>query len=181
MDQLLKMAADAGMTKEQGKAASGGIFSLVKKTLDSGDYNKILQKIPEIKGVVVSNHEESTKNAAASGQGGDGGLAASTMSALGSSGAGGSAGGVAALFTALSSKGVNAKELSAFIPQLTSFVQWQCGADIGKILRVSAAATAAEGAAPDVAKEEAHAGAFVRVMCKPRTGNSIVSGRYFLK
>jgi hypothetical protein len=66
MDQLLKMAADAGMTKEQGKAASGGIFSLVKKTLDSGDYNKILQKIPEIKGVVVSNHEESTKNAAAS-------------------------------------------------------------------------------------------------------------------
>jgi hypothetical protein len=61
MDQLLKMAADAGMTKEHGKAASGGIFSLVKKTLDSGDYNKILQKIPEIEGL-VSEQSAITKN-----------------------------------------------------------------------------------------------------------------------
>jgi hypothetical protein len=150
MDQLLKMAADSGMTKEQGQAATGGIFSLVKKGLDSGDFNKILKMIPEVEGL-VQEHEKSTKAAATTG---GGGLVGSAMTALGSNGAddgaaaaGGSAGGIASLLAMLSSQGVSAKELNKFMPQVVSHVQTQCGVDISKILGVSGATPSTGGTA----------------------------------
>jgi hypothetical protein len=153
MDQLLKMAADSGMTKEQGQAATGGIFSLVKEALDAGDFNKIVKTIPELEGL-VQEHETSTKAAAATDGGGAGGLLGSAMSALGSSGAsgsapaaGGSAGGIASLLAMLSSHGVSAKELNTFMPQVVSLVKTQCGVDISKILGVSGATSSAEGTA----------------------------------
>jgi hypothetical protein len=152
MDQLLKMAADSGMTKEQGQAATGGIFSLVKGALDSGDFNKIVKMIPEVEGL-VQEHETSTKAAAATDGGGAGGLLGSAMSALGSSGgaaggsapaAGGSAGGIASLLAMLSSHGVTAKQLNAYMPQVVSLVKTQCDVDISKVLGVSGAAPSAE-------------------------------------
>jgi hypothetical protein len=146
MDQLLKIAADSGMTKEQGQAATGGIFSLVKEALDSGDFNKIVKMIPEVEGL-VQKHEISTKAADATDGGGAGGLLGSAMSALGSSGAGSSAGaGITSLLAMLSSHGVTVKELNAFMPQVVSLVKTQCGVDISKILVVSGATPSAEGA-----------------------------------
>jgi hypothetical protein len=157
MDQLLKMAADSGMTKEQGEAATGGIFSLVKKGLDSGDFSKIVKKIPEVEGL-IKEHETSTK---AAGTGGAGDLVGSAMSAIGGgkSGAGGSAdtaggsaGGIASLLASLSSKGVSAKELNKFMPQVVSLVKTQAGVDISKILGVSA--TPSTGGTADPASAE---------------------------
>jgi hypothetical protein len=149
MDQLLKMAADSGMTKEQGEAATGGIFSLVKKGLGSGDFNKIVKMIPEVEGL-IKEHETSTKAAT----GGAGDLVGSAMSAIGGgkSGAGGSAdtvggtaGGVASLLATLSSQGISAKELNKFMPQVVSLVKTQAGVDISKILGVSGVTPSTEG------------------------------------
>jgi hypothetical protein len=146
MDQLLKMAADSGMTKEQGEAATGGIFSLVKKQLASGDFNKIVKMIPEVEGL-VKEHETSTK--AATTEGGAGGMLGSAMAAAGDT-AGGSAGGIASLLSSLSSKGVTAKEMNKFMPQVVSLVKNQSGVDIGKILGVSGSTpSTGEAAAPE--------------------------------
>jgi hypothetical protein len=159
MDQLLKMAADSGMTKEQGEAATGGIFSLVKKGLNSGDFNKIVKVIPEVEGL-IKEHDTSTKAAT----GGAGDLVGSAMSAIGGgkSGAGaggsadtagGSAGGVASLLATLSSQGVSAKELNKFMPQVVSLVKTQAGVDISKILGVSGATPSTGGTAAPASAE----------------------------
>lgn len=153
MDQLLKMAADSGMTKEQGEAATGGIFSLVKKELASGDFSKIAKKIPEIEGL-IKKHEASTKDAAGSA----GAAVGSAVSALGgkSSGAGaggsadtagGSASAIASLLAMLSSQGITAKELNSFMPKVVSMVKSQAGVDISKILGVSGETPSTGGAA----------------------------------
>jgi hypothetical protein len=147
MDQLLKMAADSGMTKEQGEAATGGIFSLVKKQLDSGDFNKIVKMIPEVEGL-VKEHETSTK-ATTTDAGGAGGMLGSAMAAAGDKAdtAGGSAGGIASLLASLSSKGVSAKEMNKFMPQVVTLVKTQSGVDIGKILGVSGSTPSTGGTA----------------------------------
>jgi hypothetical protein len=156
MDQLLKMAADSGMTKEQGEAATGGIFSLVKKGLSSGDFSKITKMIPEVEGL-IKEHETSTKDA-----GGAGDVVGSAMSAMGggktgaggsADTAGGSAGGIASLLASLSSKGVSAKELNKFMPQVVSMVKTQAGVDISKILGVSAATPSTGGTADPASSE----------------------------
>ena len=133
MDQILKLASNAGLTQEQGEATTGGIMSLVKKTLGSNDYKKILEKIPEIGGL-VTKHEESTRDG-----GGEGDLMGSLMSSLGSSG--GTAGGVAGLLATLQKQGINANEVNKFMPQLASFVQKTCGVDVSSMLGFSASST----------------------------------------
>jgi hypothetical protein len=142
MDQLLKLATDSGMTKEQGETATGGIFSMVKKTLESGHFDSITEKFPEIKGL-VGKYEDDTR-AAGESSGSGGGLASSIMSSLGGSG------GIAGLMAQLSSKGVDASQVSKFLPEITSFVQKNCGVDIGSVLGGASAdsgtAPAAEGA-----------------------------------
>jgi hypothetical protein len=165
MDQLLKMAADSGMTKEQGEAATGGIFSLVKKQLASGDFKKIVKMIPQVEGL-VKEHETSTK---AANTGGAGGMLGSAMAAAGGTAdtAGGSAGGIASLLTSLSSKGVTAKELNKFMPQVVSLVKTQSGVDIGKILGVSGATpSTGDTAAPTSAESKNPMGRFMGMFGK---------------
>ena len=141
MDSLLKMAADAGMTQEQGEAATGGIFALIKKNLDSGQYTQILEKIPGIDGL-VNKHEEATSRDASS----EGGLMGSLTSALGSSSG---AGGIAGLLAVLGKQGISAKSVNAYLPQIAPFIKKQCGIDISSILGVrssSASRTSGEAA-----------------------------------
>jgi hypothetical protein len=135
MDQLLKMAGDAGMTQEQGKAATGGIMSLAKKTLDSGDFSKIIAKVPEIEGLVDKHDDNSSARAGGEEtSGGDGGgFMGSAMSIFSSSGAGG----VADLLASLQKQGISPKEMNAFMPQLSSFIKSQCGVDINSVLGLS--------------------------------------------
>jgi hypothetical protein len=143
MDSILKMAADAGMTKEQGEAATGGIFSLVKKNLESRQYKQILEKIPGLDGL-VNKHEVASRDAASSG-----GLMGSLTSALESSGGG--AGGIAGLMAVLGKQGISANSVSSFLPQVAPLVQKQCGIDISSILGVpstpSASGTGSSGEA----------------------------------
>jgi hypothetical protein len=142
MDSILKMAADAGMTQEQGEAATGGIFSLVKKQLESGQFKQILEKIPEIDGL-VDKHEVATKDAASSG-----GLMGSLTSALGSTESG--AGGIAGLLAVLGKQGISAKSVTNFLPQIAPLVQKQCGIDISSILGVpSSSAASGSGTSGD--------------------------------
>lgn len=149
MDQILKMAADAGMTKDQGEAATGGIFSMIKKTLDSGDFSKITSKVPEIDDL-VNKHE-----AGAASGGGGGGMFGSAMSKLG--GAGGGAGGLPELFASLSKQGIGTQEVNKFMPQLASFTKESCGVDIGSILGVPATSAGGAGDAAGSMNEQASA------------------------
>jgi hypothetical protein len=152
MDSLLKMAADAGMTQEQGEAATGGIFALIKKNLESGQYTQILEKIPEIDGL-VNKHEEATRDAASGG-----GLMGSLTSALGSSSG---AGGIAGLLAVLGKQGISAKSVNAFLPQIAPLVKKQCGIDISSILGVpssSASGTSGETAGGTSTSGEAAGG-----------------------
>jgi hypothetical protein len=145
MDPILKLAGDAGLTKDQGEAATGGIMSLVKSSLASGDYKKILDQIPEIGGL-VTKHEEGSRAA-----GGDsGGLMGSAMSMFGGGGASGGgaaagAGGVAGLLAMLEKQGIDASQVSAFMPQVASVVKSKCGVDIGSVLGVSSDGGGNEG------------------------------------
>ena len=148
MDAILKIATeDAGMTQQQGETATGGIFALVKKNLESGQYNQIISKFPEIDSLVKK--EEAATSERVSGSGG--GSFASSLSALagaaGGSG-GGNAGGIASLLATLSKQGISAKQVNAFLPQVATLVQQQCGVDIGSILGVSSTSsgTSAGGA-----------------------------------
>jgi hypothetical protein len=148
MDSILKMAADAGMTQEQGEAATGGIFSLVKKHLESGQYKQILEKIPEIDGL-VNKHEVATKDVASSG-----GLMGSLTSALDSGSSG--AGGIAGLMAVLRKQGISAKSVSNFLPQVAPLVEKQCGIDISSILGLpSSSATSGSGTSGEASGDSA--------------------------
>jgi hypothetical protein len=139
MDQLMKLAGDAGLSEEQGKTATGGIMSMVKQNLDSGNYNKIVEQVPEVEGLV----EESDKEAS----GGGGGLMGQAMGMMGGSlGASGQAGSIASLLGLMQSKGIGAGQMNSFMPQLAAFVKEKCGVDIGSQLGVSADGAAAAAA-----------------------------------
>ena len=128
MDQLMELASKAGMSKEQGEAATGGIFSLVQKQMDddSQDFQKITQQIPGLN-ELVSKHDQQEERATTRA---DGSLMGSAMSMLG----GGGAGGLPQLLAMLQKQGIGAKEVNAFLPQVISFVKKQCGVDIGGML-----------------------------------------------
>ncbi|CAJ1946314.1 unnamed protein product [Cylindrotheca closterium] len=136
MDQLMKLAGDAGLSEEQGKTATGGIMSMVKQNLDSGSYQKIVQQVPEVEGLVKDSDKEAT--------GGGGGLMGQAMGMMGGSlGGAGQAGSIASLLTLMQSKGIGAEQMNAFMPQLAAFIKSKCGVDIGSQLGVSADGAAA--------------------------------------
>lgn len=143
MDALLKLATDAGMTAEQGEAATGGVFALAKKNLESGQYNKIIEKIPEIDGL-VNSHEEKTR-----GDGASGSLMSSVTGALGGAGSGGSGGAsagldIASLIAMLGKQGISAKQINSFLPTVAPLIKKQCGVDISSILGVSSGSGTAD-------------------------------------
>lgn len=145
MDQILKLAGEAGLSEDQGKAATGGIMAMVKKALDSGDYKKILEQVPEVEGLVEQQERASTSES-----GGAAGMLGQAMSMFGNtgggSGAAGSSGGaasIASLLAMMQKQGVGAREMNSFMPMLASFVKSQCGVDIGSMLGTGGATTGA--------------------------------------
>ena len=65
MDQLLQFAEQAGMSEEQGKTATGGIFGLLQNGLSEEQYGKLKAEFPEA--------DQLAANEAAGGGGGNGG------------------------------------------------------------------------------------------------------------
>jgi len=147
MDTILKMAADAGMTPEQGEAATGSIMAFAKKNLDSEQYNQIVSKIPAIDGLVKKEEAEAKDRASG------GGNLMSSLASLGGGAGGGSgtsgggaaggAAGVAMLISVLGKYGITANQVNAFLPQIVSLVKKQSGVDIGSFLGVSSSGSAA--------------------------------------
>lgn len=142
------MAADSGMTQQQGEEATGGIFALVKKNLSEEQYNQIVSKIPQIDGL-VNKEEETSKDRAAGG--GAGGLMSSLAGMAGGSGGastGGGGGNTAALTTLIGicgKYGISAKQVNAFLPQVVSLVKKQCGVDVGSMLGLPASGSSSSG------------------------------------
>lgn len=143
MEEILKLAGDAGMSKEQAEKATGGIMSLVKSSLESGDYSKILQSIPEIESLVAKHEEETTSRA-----GGNDlmGSAMSMMNSFGGSGSGGAGGQNAAaggassitgLLALLQGQGIGLQQLNSFMPMLTNLLKGKSGVDVSSILGVA--------------------------------------------
>mmetsp|Transcript_23816 Transcript_23816/g.43238 ORF Transcript_23816/g.43238 Transcript_23816/m.43238 type:complete len:178 (-) Transcript_23816:200-733(-) len=150
MDEILKMAADSGMTKQQGEEATGGIFALVKKNISPEQYKQITSKIPQIDTLVNKEESGSTDRAGA------GGSVMSSLTSMASGGSGGAGsnggGGNTAALTALigicGKYGISAKQVNAFLPQLVSLVKKECGVDIGSMLGLpSGSATSTGGTA----------------------------------
>ena len=141
MDEILKMASNAGMTKEQGEEATGGIFALVKQNLSDEQYQQITSQIPQIDSLVNKEEESSTSTERASG----GGLMSNLASMTGGSG-GGTTGSNTAALTALigicGKYGISAKQVHMFLPQVVSLVKKQCGVDIGSMLGLPASGSA---------------------------------------
>ena len=126
------MAADSGMTKQQGEEATGGLFALVKKNISEEQYKQITSKIPQVDSLVNKEESASTDRA------GGGGLMSSLTSMAGgvggSSGGGGNSAALTALIGICAKYGISAKQVNAFLPQVVSLVKKQCGVDIGSML-----------------------------------------------
>ena len=128
------MAADSGMTKQQGEEATGGLFALVKKNISEEQYKQITSKIPQID-TLVNKEESSTSTDRASGGGGLMlGLASMAGGGSGGSGSSGGGGAMAALIGICGKYGISAKQVNAFLPKLVPLVKKQCGVDIGSML-----------------------------------------------
>ena len=137
MDQIIKVASNIGLSKEQCEAATGGIMSLAKNTLGAENYKKITEKIPEVD-ELVKKHEDGSRDATSSGGGGLLGQAMGMLGKADSGGTAGTAGGVAGLLAMLQKQGIDAKEVNKFMPQLASIVKQQCGVDISSALGLPA-------------------------------------------
>lgn len=147
MDEILKMAADNGMTKQQGEEATGGIFALVKKNISPEQYKLITSKIPQIDTLVNKEESASTDRAGA------GGSLMSSLTSMASGGSGGTGssgdGGNTAALTALigicGKYGISAKQVNAFLPQVVSLVKKECGVDIGSMLGLPSGSATSTG------------------------------------
>lgn len=141
------MAADNGMTKQQGEEATGGIFALVKKNISPEQYKLITSKIPQIDTLVNKEESASTDRAGAGGNlmssltsmasGGSGGT--------GSSGDGGNTAALTALIGICGKYGISAKQVNAFLPQVVSLVKKECGVDIGSMLGLPSGSATSTG------------------------------------
>ena len=133
MDDLLKLAQDAGMTQEQGETASGGLMSFLKDSMGEGDFNKVQEQMPGVEGAV-----EKYSSGDSGGGGGAAGLFGSAMSSFGvggsSSGGGSAAGGLPALLATLTSKGINPSMVQKFLPLVAPLIKSKCGIDVSKYL-----------------------------------------------
>lgn len=143
MDQLMKLAKQAGMTEEQGKAATGGIFGLLKQQLSDENYSKISSQFPGADAAATEQDKDGKTDTSTGG-----GLFGAAMGALGGSGsAGGSAGGIAGLIAMLASKGVTPKQLQEFLPLAAPHIKKMTGVDVSSMLGTTPAAAAPTPAA----------------------------------
>lgn len=127
MDQLLDLATKAGMDPDQGKAASGGILSVLKTAMEGQDFDKIVANIPGAS-TAVEEHEASTANdAPASGMAGMMGAAMSSLG--GSQGAS-----MAGLLATLQNKGIDPGMMQKYMTSVAPIIQEKCGVDITKTL-----------------------------------------------
>mmetsp|Transcript_19650 Transcript_19650/g.27266 ORF Transcript_19650/g.27266 Transcript_19650/m.27266 type:complete len:167 (-) Transcript_19650:928-1428(-) len=133
MDKILEMATKAGMDQKQAETSSGGILSFLKGKLGDEQFSKIAEKVPGAGEAAQKYDDESSS--ASSGGGGMGGMLGGAMSSITKSSGGGSdAGGVAGLTAMLASKGVDAGQLSKFLPQISSFLKDKAGVDVTSAL-----------------------------------------------
>lgn len=115
------------MDPAQGKAASGGILSVLKSSMEGQDFDKIVANIPGAS-TAVEEHEASTANdAPASGMAGMMGAAMSSLG--GSQGAS-----MAGLLTTLQNKGIDPGMMQKYMTSVAPMIQEKCGVDITKAL-----------------------------------------------
>eukprot|EP00545_Synedropsis_sp_CCMP1620_P012874 CAMPEP_0119009472 /NCGR_PEP_ID=MMETSP1176-20130426/4385_1 /TAXON_ID=265551 /ORGANISM="Synedropsis recta cf, Strain CCMP1620" /LENGTH=163 /DNA_ID=CAMNT_0006961993 /DNA_START=171 /DNA_END=662 /DNA_ORIENTATION=- len=126
MEALLKLATDSGMTAEQGKTATGGLFAFLKENVPAEQFSQIEEKLPGVDGAVDTYAKE--RAAPAADAGGAAGMLGSAMSSAGA------AGGLAGLMTTLTSKGIDPSMMQKFMPQVSTMVKAKCGIDISQYL-----------------------------------------------
>mmetsp|Transcript_4274 Transcript_4274/g.6112 ORF Transcript_4274/g.6112 Transcript_4274/m.6112 type:complete len:172 (+) Transcript_4274:1-516(+) len=137
MDKILEMATKAGMDQQQGETAAGGVLSFLKGKLGDDQFSKLAEKIPGVGDAAQKyDDDKADSSARASGGGGLGGMLGGAMASFtkSSGGGGGDAGGVAGLTAMLASKGVDAGQLSAFMPQIAAFLKDKAGVDVTSAL-----------------------------------------------
>jgi hypothetical protein len=148
MEQLMKLAQQAGMTEEQGKTAIGGIFGLLKDHLSESNYSKLSKQFPEADALAKQDKAGVTDAGTTSG----GGLLGAAMGAVGGlqgAGAGGSSGNgsttdIINLLAKLAGKGVTPQQIEKFLPVVAPYIQKMTGVDVSKLLGTP---TAPSGAA----------------------------------
>lgn len=156
MDQLLKLAQQAGMTEEQGKTAAGGIFGLLKSQLSEGQYAKLTSQFPEADALATQQQQ---RDGGSGGGGGVGGLLGAAMGALDGDGAGGTQGGggsgsggggatdIVGLLAKLAGKGITPQQIQKFLPLVAPHIQKMTGIDVSSMLGTPTAGDGAGGTA----------------------------------
>mmetsp|Transcript_12627 Transcript_12627/g.21030 ORF Transcript_12627/g.21030 Transcript_12627/m.21030 type:complete len:185 (-) Transcript_12627:80-634(-) len=154
MEDILKLATDCGMTKDQGEKTTGGIFSLLKNQLDAPQFKQMTDKIPGSEKLIddflksqggaatgeagtakkggsaltglMGMFGEKKKPAEAALEGGDR-TAASTSTGSGVTS-------VTDLLGVLNKQGVSTSDATSFLPKLTKMIQDKAGVDVGSVL-----------------------------------------------
>mmetsp|Transcript_40028 Transcript_40028/g.96661 ORF Transcript_40028/g.96661 Transcript_40028/m.96661 type:complete len:194 (-) Transcript_40028:128-709(-) len=147
MDQLLQFAEQAGMSEEQGKTATGGIFGLLQNGLGEEQYGKLKAEFPEADQLATSQQQTSSNKNEAGG-GGMGGLMGSAMGALsggGGAGSGSSATDITALLAKLAGNGITPQQIQQFLPLAAPYIQQMTGVDVSSMLGVSPSGSGSTG------------------------------------
>mmetsp|Transcript_7063 Transcript_7063/g.14784 ORF Transcript_7063/g.14784 Transcript_7063/m.14784 type:complete len:178 (+) Transcript_7063:97-630(+) len=148
MNDILKLAKESGLSKEQGEVTTGGVFSLLKNNLDESQFKKITDSIPGSQ-KLMDQFVKGSASPAKKG-GGGGGALGGLMGMFGkkkkeetppeggggdrAAPAPGDVSSVTDLMGMLGKQGVSAKDVTSFLPKLTDAVKTKSGVDVGSIL-----------------------------------------------
>mmetsp|Transcript_7062 Transcript_7062/g.14782 ORF Transcript_7062/g.14782 Transcript_7062/m.14782 type:complete len:181 (+) Transcript_7062:97-639(+) len=151
MNDILKLAKESGLSKEQGEVTTGGVFSLLKNNLDESQFKKITDSIPGSQKLMDQFVKGGSSSASPAKKGGGGGGALGGLMGMfgkkkkeetppeGGGGdraapAPGDVSSVTDLMGMLGKQGVSAKDVTSFLPKLTDAVKTKSGVDVGSIL-----------------------------------------------
>jgi hypothetical protein len=132
MDQLLKLAEQAGMSKDQANKALAGVFGLLKNKLPAEQYKMVSDKFPEADGLVAEQTKSGGSDGA--GDGDEGGLGGFMGAAMGALGAAEGSTNTASLMAMLAKAGIGPETFGNFVSTAAPKIKELTGVDVASML-----------------------------------------------
>ncbi len=126
-DLVNTLVQQLGITPEQAAGGAGSIFSIAKQSMNSTDFAKISNAVPEMDQLLAATPTQTAPTSKMTG------LMGLASNALGRSG--GSLGNLASLTGSFKSLGLNSGMISQFIPVILQSVQSQGGSNTMSMLQ----------------------------------------------
>jgi hypothetical protein len=154
MDDLLKLAEDAGMNKEQAETATGGVLDFLQKHVSEDQFKEIGKCLGPVEDMINKYKSEESGGSKLVGSlmgslsGGGGGQKQQDRAAAGAAESGDNkasgAGDLAGLLASLGSMGISPADVTKFLPKVVAFLKKQ-NIDVADVLSMATGSTSGGG------------------------------------